>query len=124
MKKVKIIAMIAIIYIGLIVINTQVFAASMGKTINDTTRLREKASTSSSTVTLVSINQEVEIISQEGEWYKVKYKNNGKTYSGYIRSDMLDIDEKEEIKQEENKTTESIDISTESDETVDNSQTP
>ena len=126
MKRVKIIAII-IIYIGLILINTQVFAANIGKTVNDTTRLREKASTSSSTVTLISINQEVEIISQDGDWYKVKYKNNGKTYSGYIRSDMLDIDEKEEIKQEDNKTekeeiTESTEISTESDETVDNTQ--
>jgi len=128
MKKVKIIAII-MVYIGLILINTHVFAASKGKTINDTTRIREKASTSSSTVTLVSINQEVEIISKDGDWYKVKYKNNGKTYSGYIRSDMLDIEQKEEIKQEENKTekeeektTESIENSTESDKTVDNTQ--
>ena len=122
MKKVKIITLIAIIYIGLILINTQVYAASTGKTINDTTRLREKASTSSSTVTLISINQEVEIISQDGDWYKVKYKNNGKTYSGYIRSDMLDINEKEKIEQEENKTAENTENSTESGETVDNTQ--
>ena len=121
MKRVKIIAII-IIYIGLILINTQVFATSKGKTINDTTRLREKASTSSSTVTLISINQEVDIISQDDDWYKVKYKKDGKTYSGYIRNDMLNIDKKEEIEQEENKTTESTEILTESDETVNNTQ--
>ena len=102
MKKVKIITMIAIIYIGLIFINTQVFAANTGKTINNTTRIREKANTSSSTVTLISMNEEVEIISQEGNWYKVKYTSNGKTYSGYIRSDMLKTDDKVATKQEDN----------------------
>ena len=124
MKKVKIITIIAIIYIGLIFINTQVFATSKGKTINDTTRLREKASTSSSTVTLISINEEVEIISEDGEWYKVKYTSNGKTYSGYIRNDMLKTDSKETTKQDENKTEkeENIDKSTQSEEPVDNTQ--
>ena len=42
MKKVKIITIIAIIYIGLILINTQVFATSKGKTINDTTLTKER----------------------------------------------------------------------------------
>jgi len=122
MKKVKIIAII-IIYIGLIFINTKVFAANTGKTINETTRMREKASTKSSTVTLISINQEVEILSEEGDWYKVKYKSKGKTYSGYIRNDMLKTEKKETVKQEEkDEVVEDIDNSTLIEETVENTE--
>lgn len=103
MKNIKIIAVIAITYIGLMCISTESFATSKGITQNDTTRLREKASTSSSTVTLISINKEVEILSTEGDWYKVKYISNGKTYTGYIRNDMLSVENKEENKKEEKK---------------------
>lgn len=116
MKKVKIITITAIIYIGLILGNTKIFATSKGTTINDTTRMREKASTSSGTVTLISINQEVEILSEDGDWYKVKYTLNGKTYTGYIRNDLLKTDKKEEKEQDK------VKEETENEQTVENVQ--
>lgn len=76
-----------VIYIGLIILSTKVYATS-GKTINEVTRIRKEASTNSDIVALVSSGTNVEIISEEGEWYKVKYS----TYSGYMRKDMLNVE--------------------------------
>ena len=115
MKKLRKVILMILIYIGLILVNTNVFAAT-GTTIESTTRLREAATTDSSTVTLISINQKVEVLSEEGDWYKVSYVTNGKTLKGYIRKDMLSVEgeiseeknepevkeEKEEPKVEEN----------------------
>ena len=92
MKKIKII-LIILIYIGLMFINTKVLAANTkGTTKNDTTRIREEASTDSNTVTLVPNGKEVEITATEGEWYKVSYTDEGLTYVGYIRKDMLTVE--------------------------------
>ena len=77
-----------VIYIGLILLGTKVYASS-GKTINEVTRIRKEASTNSDIVALVSSGANVEIISEEGEWYKIKYS----TYSGYMRKDMLKVEE-------------------------------
>ena len=77
-----------VIYIGLILLSTKVYASS-GKTINEVTRIRKEASTNSDIVALVSSGANVEIISEEGEWYKIKYS----TYSGYMRKDMLKVEE-------------------------------
>lgn len=123
MKKIKLITISVIIYIGLILINTQVYAATEGKTKNDSTRIRQKASTSSETVVSIPKNKKVEILGEEGEWYKVKYKSNGLEYEGYIRNDLLSVDKssdkKEETKTEEKKE-ETVETSTKTEENVDN----
>jgi len=77
-----------VIYIGLILLGTKVYASS-GKTINEVTRIRKEASTNSDIVALVSNGTDVEIVSEEGDWYKVKYS----TYLGYMRKDMLKVEE-------------------------------
>lgn len=71
------------------IISTKVYAAT-GKVNQETIRMRKEASTDSSIVTLISLNEDVEVISEEGEWYKIKYK----TYTGYVRKDMLDVEGK------------------------------
>ena len=119
MKKIKLITISVIIYIGLILINTQVYATTEGKTENDSTRIRQKASTSSETVVSIPKNKKVEILGEEGEWYKVKYKSNGLEYEGYIRNDLLSVDKKEETKTEEKKE-ETVETSTKTEENVDN----
>lgn len=119
MKKIKLIIISVIIYIGLILINTQVYAATEGKTKNDSTRIRQKASTSSETVVSISKNKKIEILGEEGDWYKVKYKSNGLEYEGYIRNDLLSVDKKEETKTEEKKE-ETVETSTKIEENVDN----
>ena len=80
--------LIITIYIGLIFISTKVYAASAGTVLNNSTRIRKEASTSADIVTILSKNTEVKIVSEEGEWYKVTYKS----YTGYIRKDMLKVD--------------------------------
>lgn len=111
MKKNIKILVATIIFMVITLINQNVFATT-GTTTKETVRLREKASTDSKTVVLLSIDKEVEVISEDGEWYKVKYKEDGNTYTGYIRNDMLKVEGKEQTKAveenvvEENKTVE------------------
>ena len=61
-----------------------------GKANQETIRMRKEASANSSIVTLISLNEDVEILAEEGDWYKIKYK----TYTGYVRKDMLNVEEK------------------------------
>ena len=88
-KKTKI-GLIIIAFITSLIITTKVYATT-GKANQETVRMRKEATTDSSIVTLISINEEVEVLSEEGDWYKIKYK----TYTGYVRKDMLDVEGKE-----------------------------
>ena len=102
---IKILVAIMVFMVGTLIMCQNVFATN-GTTTKETVRMREKASTDSKTVLLLSIDKEVEIVSEDGEWYKVKYKEDGNTYTGYIRSDMLKVEGKDESKttSEEKKT--------------------
>ena len=87
--------------------------ASTGKVTTDTLRLRKEASTDSSTIALLSVNDEVEILGEEYGWYKVKSGDK----VGYVAAQYISIltnanntasenqnkdnDEQEEQKQEE-----------------------
>lgn len=92
-------AKIGLIILAVIIltISTKVYATN-GKANQETVRIRKEASTESSVVTLISLDEEVEVLSEEGEWYKIKYK----TYTGYVRKDMLDVDGKTETAQNTN----------------------
>ena len=70
--------------------------ATTGKVTAETVRLREEASTDSDTVLLIAEDAEVEILEEDGEWYKVEYTEGSTTYTGYIRQDMLDVEEDSE----------------------------
>ncbi len=91
-KKIKILAII-VLYICLIFINTKAYATT-GTTTEETTRVRKEASTGSAIVVLISQGEEVEVVEESGEWYKVKYKDGDNTYTGYIRQDLLKLDKK------------------------------
>ena len=84
-KKAKI-GLIILAFI-ILILSTKVYATN-GKVNQETVRMRKEASTNSSIVTLISLNEEVEVLSEEGEWYKIKYK----TYTGYVRKDMLTVE--------------------------------
>lgn len=94
-KKAKI-GLIILAFI-ILTISTKVYATN-GKANQETVRMRKEASTESSVVTLISLDEEVEVLSEEGEWYKIKYQ----TYTGYVRKDMLDVDGKIETAQNTN----------------------
>ena len=87
------------ICMGVILLGTKVYATT-GKTINDSTRMREKASTNSNIVETILKNETVEIIEKEGDWYKATYQTTEGKKTGYIRSDLLEV--KEEKKETEN----------------------
>ena len=103
-KKIKIMLIITLVMI--LAITTKANATT-GKANQETIRIRKEATTNSGIVTLISLNEEVEILSEEGEWYKVKYK----TYSGYIRKDMLNVENASQ-NVTENKTTENTSTET------------
>lgn len=89
MMKTKRIILFILIYLGIVLVSTRVYANGIGKVINDNVRIREKASAEANILDLVSLNEKVEIISEEGDWYKVNYSNNK---SGYIRKDMISLE--------------------------------
>ena len=102
-KKFKIVITFIALCMGLILAGTKVYATT-GKTLNDTTRIRKKASTDSDIVEVISDKGEkVEVISEEDEWYKIKYKLGNNTYEGYIRNDLLEVEKTEEKKEDEKK---------------------
>lgn len=81
-----------------------VFNLSNAETgIVDTTavRIREKASTDSEILTKGYEGEKVEIIGEEGEWYKLKI--NGKT--GYARKDLIKKETSQSTEQNENVST-------------------
>lgn len=98
---------IIITLVSLLFINIS-FAANKGKIIVDTAKLREEPNTDSKVLELISIGEEVEIIEQEEDWYKVQYKK----MAGYIRSDLIEM-ENEENKNETNQSNTTEQLETE-----------
>ncbi len=82
-----IITMLIICLISMFFINIS-FAANTGKIIVETARLREKPDTDSKVLELTSQGEEVEILEEDGEWYKVKYNK----ITGYIRKDLIEVE--------------------------------
>ena len=83
---------------------------SKAKTVEITTEtlnLRKEASTESNIVAQISIGDECEVIGEDGDWYKVKYKD----YTGYISKEYTKLisTEEENIASEENKEEENVD---------------
>ena len=68
------------------------FAANTGKVNVETANLRETADGDAKILELLSMNQEVEVIEQAGDWYKVKTKR----MTGYLRHDLITVNEKVE----------------------------
>ena len=105
-KKLKNVTTIIALCLGVILIGTKAYATT-AKTLNDNTRLRKKASTNSEIVEIISKDEKVEVVSKEDDWYKVKYNSQ----VGYVRGDLIEVEEEkkevaEEAKKEENKTEE------------------
>lgn len=61
--------------------------ASTGIVTTDTLRLRKEASTDSSTIALLSVNDKVEILEEEHGWYKVKSGDK----VGYVAAQYINV---------------------------------
>lgn len=92
----SIIFMTTIAVASLLFINIS-FAANTGKVLVETAKLREQADTDSKVLELASQGEEVEILNEEDQWYKVKYKQ----LTGYIRKDLIELNNKEAAKTKE-----------------------
>ena len=86
-RKIKSVLVCGLISLILIFQITLSLAADTSKVIVETARLREEATQDSRVLELLSQGDEVEILSQSGDWYQVRF--NGIT--GYLRGDLLDV---------------------------------
>lgn len=100
---------------GIIICCTAVYTfATTGIVSTDTLRLRKSNSTDSSILTLLSLDDKVEILTRtEDGWYKVKYTDakEQKQYEGYVSEAYITLKEENQTtpepnKSEENKTSE------------------
>lgn len=88
-KNIKsIVVMAAIGIIALFFINIS-FAANTAKVNVETANLRETADANSKILKQISINEEVEVLEKNGDWYKVKAGNT----TGYLRQDLIIVEE-------------------------------
>ena len=92
---------IAICTIILMIVFTNKVEASTGTVATETLNLRSEASTSSSVITLLNANEKVDIISEEGDWYKVKYGNK----EGYVSKEYIKVTADSTAQQKEQKPT-------------------
>lgn len=89
-KNIKsIVIMLAIGIIALFFINSS-FAANIAKVNVETANLRETADANSKILKQISINTEVEVLEKSGDWYKIKVGN----ITGYLRQDLITLEEK------------------------------
>ena len=111
-KNIKSIVILAAIgIITLFFINSSL-AANTAKINVETANLRESADSEGKILEQLSQNEEVEVLEKNGDWYKVKAKG----ITGYLRQDLITLDENQanisenneaDEKQEENNQTES-----------------
>ena len=87
-KNIKsIVVMAALGIIALFFINIS-FAANTAKVNVETANLRETADANSKILKQITINEEVEVLEKDEEWYKVKSGNT----TGYLRQDLITIE--------------------------------
>ena len=122
-KKLKVVITLIAVCLGLFFVGTKAYATT-GTGINDTTRVRKKANTTSEVVAVIDKGEKIEIISEEDGWYKVEYKKGTDKIIGYIRNDLLEVEGKQETKKEEKKEEEKTENETEdkNDETENNEE--
>lgn len=84
-KKKLIIALIIIVNLTIMTVVSN--ASTKGVITGETVKLRKGPNLDSGLVTLLSVDNKVEVLSKEGDWYKVKYKD----YTGYVYADYIKV---------------------------------
>lgn len=115
-KNIRSIIILATICIASMFFINICFAANTGKIIVETAKLREEPNTNSKVLELASLNEDVEILEKQNEWYKVKYKN----ITGYLREDLLEV--QGEIEEETSSTENNIETA-ETNQNIETNQT-
>lgn len=112
MKVLKKILLITSISIGVLY---NISFAKTGKVLVEATRIREEANINSNIVTVIYENEEVEILEESGEWYKIKYKDS----IGYAKQNFFKVNDSNNNSQNEenaitNNTSDTTNVSGES----------
>lgn len=77
-------------------------AANTGTINVDVANLRETADAESTILEQITLNQEVEIVGEEGDWYQVTYNN----ITGYVSKELVTVNSNSEPTEDNNQTTE------------------
>ena len=96
-KSIKSILIISILGIISLFFIKGSFAANTAKICVETANLREKANSNSRVLELLSLNDVVEVLEKDGEWYKVRVNR----ITGYLRNDLLIVNEEQTQNQTE-----------------------
>ena len=69
------------------------FAANTGVVNVEVANLRQEANTDSTILEHIQLNEEVEILEEQGDWYKVTYKN----ITGYVNKGLVTVNTQENV---------------------------
>ena len=100
MKRYKNLTIIVLMTIFLLILSGKV-EATTGKINTETARLREKPNTTSTILEQLNENDEVEILEEEDNWYKVKANVNGQKITGYVSAKLVDAEKTTSTKVED-----------------------
>ena len=92
MNKLKKLA-ISLAVLSFVIVSVKSSLASTGKVTATTVRLRQQANTESEILEKLSQGTEVEVISLDGDWYRVSFNEK----EGYIHKDYLEVTEEPEV---------------------------
>ncbi len=88
MESLKKVALTTILSIASICMMSVYSKATTVKVTTETLNIRKSPSTSAQVIAMVSEGVECELIEEDGDWYKVKYKN----YTGYISKEYAKLE--------------------------------
>lgn len=86
MKTLKKVILMAAIFLAVLIISKVSNAATV-KVTGETLNVRKEASTSSDVIAMLSKDIECELLGEEGDFYKIKYKN----YVGYVSKKYAEV---------------------------------
>ena len=99
---IKSIFVMAIISLASLLFINISLAANTGTINVDVANLRETADAESTILEQITLNQEVEIVGEEGDWYQVTYNN----ITGYVSKELVTVNSNPEPTEDNNQTTE------------------
>ena len=99
---IKSIFIMAIISLASLLFINISLAANTGTINVQVANLRETADAESTILEQITLNQEVEIVGEEGDWYQVTYNN----ITGYVSKELVTVNSNPEPTEDNNQTTE------------------
>ena len=99
---IKSIFIMAIISLASLLFINISLAANTGIVNVDVANLRETADAESTILEQISLNQEVEILGEEGDWYQVRYNR----ITGYLSKELVTVNSNPETTEENNQVSE------------------